>query len=350
MAKILKTDQDHPKEADLEEGADVIRNGGMVVFPTETVYGLGANAFSGEACSKIFTAKNRPPDNPLIVHISSLKMLNQVAAKIPRRVLDLLDKLWPGPITILLPKSNLVPDIVTGGSDLVAVRMPDNKLALGLIERAGVPIAAPSANVSTKPSITQSRYAIEEFENKVDLIYDSGETCHGLESTIIDLSEPMPVLLRSGSMTVEELKKIFGEIKITDVARGLEESVLPRAPGMKYRHYSPTTKLYLSVNRETVDAASKQMNLKGIVAILASHEICKDSVISCIDLGPEFDFETIGRNLFPSLRRLDELPEYVGLIMPFQERDKGFTVMSRIRKAATGVVNTLEELEKLIFQ
>lgn len=350
MARILKTDQNNPSAEDLETGAEVIRSGGTVVFPTETVYGLGANALSEEACRKIFEAKGRPSDNPLIVHISSFEMLKQVVAEVPDKFSEVLERIWPGPVTLLFPKSHNIPDVVTGGSDLVAVRMPDNKLALGLIEHSGVPVAAPSANVSTRPSITDSKHAIDELGDRVDLIYDAGNTPHGIESTIIDISGPEPVLLRSGSKTVEELQEIFGDIEVTDFARGLVESEIPRAPGMKYRHYSPYKKLYLAATRKLAEDASQSQHYKGRIAILATAGVCEHSVIQCIELGPEEDLDAVGKNLFSSLRNLDKIKEDIGLIMPFPEHGKGLAVMNRIRKASAGTFKSMEELEKLIFQ
>lgn len=350
MAKILKTDQNNPDPADLETGAEIIRKGGLVVFPTETVYGLGANAFSEESCRKIYKAKNRPADNPLIVHISSLEMLGQVASEVDEKISRILMELWPGPVTLLFPKNDRIPDIVTGGSNLVAVRMPDNPLALGLIERSGVPIAAPSANVSTRPSITDSLHAIEELSEKVDLIYDSGETSHGLESTIIDLSGNKPILLRSGSKPVEELTEIFGHIDVTDFARGLQESTIPLAPGMKYRHYSPRKKLFLASSREVIVEVCNTAKLKGKIAAIATDEICAKSRINCLSLGPEEALDEIGRNLFSTLRKLEKIEDESGIIMPFPEYKMGLTIMNRIRKASSGNVDSLGELEKLIFK
>lgn len=350
MAKILKTDQDNPDPVDLKEGADVIRKGGLVVFPTETVYGMGANAYSEEACRKIYKAKNRPSDNPLIVHIYSLDMLNLVVSEIPARIYSMLGKLWPGPVTLLFPKNKSIPSIVTGGSDLVAVRMPDNALARGLIEYSGVPVAAPSANISTRPSITDSAHAIEELGEKVDLIYDSGETSHGLESTIIDLSDDRPVLLRSGSKSVEELEDIFGEIEITDFARGLKENTVPRAPGMKYRHYAPRKKLYLASSRELMTKVCHDEKLRGKIEAIASDEVCRGSKIHCISLGPESNLDVIGKNLFSSLRKLEKFNGEAGVIMPFPEHLKGLAIMNRIRKASLSTVVSMDELEKLIFE
>lgn len=350
MAKILKTSQSNPLPEDIELGAEIIRQGGLVVFPTETVYGLGASALSEEACKKIYEAKERPTDNPLIVHVSSFEMLDQVVSSIPDNLKQNLRKIWPGPVTLLFPKSEEIPSIVTGGSDLVAVRMPDNTLALKLIEKSGVPIAAPSANVSTRPSITDSRHAIEELGNRVDLIYDSGKTTQGLESTIIDLSGKEPVLLRSGSKSVEELRDIFGNIEVTDFARGLTESEVARAPGMKYRHYSPEKNLYLCRTRELLVKISNETRFQGKLVIIGSSEICSNSRLTCIDLGPENDYDIIGKNLFSSLRTLEELEPEVGVIMPFNETGKGLAVMNRVRKASTDTISSLVELEKIIFQ
>lgn len=349
MATILRTDQENPAEDEVREGARVIREGGLVVFPTETVYGLGANAFSEEACRKIFKAKERPADNPLIVHISSLDRLNEVAENVPHDLIGKLEKVWPGPVTLLFHKGSLIPDLVTGGSSLVAVRIPANKLALRLIELAGVPIAAPSANVSTRPSITDSRYAISELEGRVDLIFDSGPTSRGLESTIIDVSGKTPVLLRAGSKPVEELKEIFGDIEVTDFARGMLESSIPLAPGMKYRHYSPNKKLFLASSLELLHIVAGNDSLKGRVVIMGSDELCASSSLACIKLGPEGDHHQAGRRLFSALRELEQLPEPVGVIMPFSEAGTGLAIMNRIRKASTAAFSSLEELQKLIF-
>ncbi len=350
MARIFKTNQDNPDQMALKEGAEVIREGGLVIFPTETVYGLGANAYSEEACGKIYKAKNRPSDNPLIVHICSLDMLNQVVSEVPARLMPILEKLWPGPVTLLFPKNDRIPAAVTGGSDLVAVRMPDNALARGLIECSGVPIAAPSANLSTRPSITDSAHAIEELGDKVDIIYDSGETLQGLESTIIDVSGDKPFLLRSGSRSVEELEGIFGQIEITDFARGLKEDTVPRAPGMKYRHYAPQKKLYLASSRDFMTEVCHDEKLKGKIVAIASDEICSRSKIQCISLGAESSLDDIGRKLFSSLRKLEKSNGEAGVIMPFPEHLKGLAIMNRIRKASLSSVSSLEELEKLIFE
>ena len=231
--KVLKIDQVHPDTGIIKEAAEVIKSGGTVVFPTETVYGLGASAFSGKACRKIFEAKERPPDNPLIVHISDLSELEKVAVDVPEDLIPVLEKIWPGPITILFRKSRNVPDEVTAGLETVAVRMPANPVALMLIKESGVPIAAPSANIATRPSIVDSSEALSELTGRVDMILDAGKTFFGIESTIIDVRKRPPELLRPGAFDVEDLEQYFGAILIGDTARGLKEAELAITPGMK---------------------------------------------------------------------------------------------------------------------
>lgn len=348
MTIVLKTDQENPDEQAIRKGAEIVRNGGTVVFPTETVYGLGANAFSSEACLKIFRAKGRPPDNPLIVHIASMAMIRDVADNVSGELVSKLRKIWPGPVTILFRKNSRIPDTVTGGSDLVAVRMPANRLALRLIAQSGVPIAAPSANISTRPSITEARHAMKELDGKVDLIYDSGPSPFGLESTIIDISGAEPVLLRAGAMPVEELRSIFGNITVTDFSRGLKESTIPLAPGMKYRHYSPDRNLFLATSREIVREISRSEDPPGGITIIASSEICEGSRVPCISLGGENSLDEVARRLFSSLRELEGRSGKAGIIMPFPETGRGLAIMNRIRKASSGTFSSRAELEHLI--
>lgn len=346
---ILKTDQNNPDPDEINIGARIIRTGGIVVFPTETVYGMGADAYSEEACIKIFRAKERPVDNPLIVHVSSVEMVSSFTSGLSEELKEKLSRVWPGPVTVLLPRNEKIPDVVTGGSSLVAVRMPSNRLALSLIESAGVPIAAPSANISTRPSITNSMHAIEELEGRVDLIYDSGQTPKGIESTIIDISGVRPVLLRAGSKPVEELEEIFGEIDVSDYVRGYREGSVPLVPGMKYRHYSPDKDLFLARDRELMIEVSGRVSLRGKVALIASDHICSGSLPECLALGPESDLEAVARTLYSALRELEKLDVRAGVIMPFPETGTGLAIMNRIRKASTSVFDSLEELEKLIL-
>lgn len=348
MTAIIKTDQDKPSEESIEAAAEVIRAGGLVVFPTETVYGLGANAYSPEACLKVFRAKERPADNPLIVHISDLEMIREITTGVSAGLMEKLGKIWPGPLTILFPKSEMIPDTVTGGSHLVAVRMPNNRLALDLIRKSGVPIAAPSANISTRPSITDSKHAIEELNGKVDLIMDCGRTLQGVESTIIDVSGEGTTLLRAGAMTVEELEAVFGPVNVTDFARGLLESSVPLAPGMKYRHYSPSRRLYLAPSDEFLKLVSSKEELKGRIVVIGSDETCKGAKVDCINLGHEYDPDAIARNLFSALRDLDTYHCTMGIIQSFPEPGIGLAIMNRIRKASSGELGSMEDLVGLL--
>ena len=349
MTTVVKTDPARPSDESIEAAAEVIRKGGLVVFPTETVYGLGADAYSRDACLKIFRAKDRPPDNPLIVHISDIGMLNEVAKNVSREMLGKLEKVWPGPVTILLPKSERIPDTVTGGSSLVAVRMPDNVLSLELIRKAGVPIAAPSANISTRPSITDSKHAIEELDDRVDFIFDCGPTVQGIESTIIDVSGGKCTLLRAGAKPVEELEKIFGPIRLTDFSRGLLESTVPLAPGMKYRHYSPRKKLYLASSESFILEVSGRNEFLGKILIIGSEETCSKSRLECISLGKENNMDEVARNLFSALREFDKTQCTIGIIQPFEEKGKGLAVMNRIRKASSGYVGNLDSLRTCLI-
>lgn len=348
MTFVVRTDPDNPSMESIEIAAKAIREGGLVVFPTETVYGLGANAYSPDACLKVFRAKERPPDNPLIVHISSMDMLLEITRDIPEGLMKKLEKIWPGPVTILLPKSPKIPDIVTGGSSLVAVRMPENKLSMELIRKSGVPIAAPSANISTRPSITDSRHAIDELDGRVDMIFDCGPTLQGVESTIIDVSGEQCTLLRAGAKSVEELEGIFGPIKVTDFSRGLVESTVSLAPGMKYRHYSPEKKLYLVPEVGLLKEVSAMVELRGKVSIIGPEEICRNSSLECISLGQGSDLDLVAKNLFSALRELDKLDCNIGLIQQFPEKGKGLAIMNRIRKASSGYIHNLQDISNFL--
>ena len=340
---IVHVDQFHPGIWEIEAGAAVIRRGGTVIFPTETVYGLGANALSEEACMKIFTAKNRPVDNPLIVHVSSMEMLGTIAELPEDNLADKLKTLWPGPLTVLLHKKPVLPDTVTAGLPTVAVRMPDNLLALALIESSGVPIAAPSANLSTRPSITDSSDAIREMEGRVDLIYDAGPTKLGIESTIIDVSVFPPVLLRAGSTPVEILTEIFGDIEITDIARGVTEVERALTPGMRYRHYSPEKRLYLIPDVNSFIELGKR-NLGGNPPLfIGASEYCRQISNRFIDLGSADNLDTVASRLFSAFRKLDADSCPFGVIHPFAEKGQGLAIMNRIRKASGHRELTLDE-------
>ncbi len=322
------------KPDEIKKASHIIISGGTVAFPTETVYGLGANALNGEAVAKIFHAKGRPADNPLIVHISSREMLDMVAKDIPALAFELMDAFWPGALTIVLKRRDGVPDITTGGLDTVAVRMPDNEIALSLISEAGVPIAAPSANISGRPSPTKAEHVIKDMDGRIDAVIAGDECRLGVESTVIDLTVVPPALLRPGGLNTVEIIGITGEIKVS------EESV--KSPGMRYTHYSPGTKLILvEGERESVlveiNRRINRYRKQGLKAgVLVSRESAHD--IECdakYILGSVDDMKEVASRLFSGLRFLDEACVDVGIVEGvFPEKREGRAIMNRLRKAA----------------
>jgi L-threonylcarbamoyladenylate synthase len=343
VTRILQVDALHPERSKIGLAARIIRKGGLVAFPTETVYGLGANALDANAVRKIFKAKNRPADNPLIVHINKVQQLEQIAIHVPRRIQTIAEKVWPGPVTFLLYKSDTVPDVVCGNTGKIAVRMPAHPIALALIERSGVPIAAPSANTSTKPSPTNARHVMSDLGGKIDLVLDGGDTFFGVESTIIDSTSSPYTLLRPGAYSLEELRKYFGKIRVPRIVREARESKVAIVPGMKYRHYAPRKPLYM-VSHSFLDK-SPDLCRDPRVAIICSQELSKKLGMSnphIIVLGSEMDLYEIARNLFSSFRKLDSLRVKFGLIQTFEEKGIGLAIMNRIKKASTNKTLALE--------
>ncbi len=336
--RIIRADQAYPAPDAIREGAEIIRSGGLVVFPTETVYGLGANAFDSHACGRIYEAKGRPSDNPLIVHVSSLDMLRTVADNVPESVIEIIRDLWPGPLTLLFRKSADVPPRVTGGSEYIAVRMPDCRLALDLISMAGVPIAAPSANVSGKPSIVNGLDAAVYLDGKVDLIYDSGNTRFGLESTILDISGKMPVLLRPGSYGVEFLEKYFGRITLPETLKISERRNIPITPGMKYRHYSPDKPLYLVDNPVLIDEIASG-KYGGNISLIAPEEVCRRSRVPCISLGDGSDLNVVASKLFQALSAVDHTEGDIAFAPTFPSAGIGLAIMNRLVKASLATIS-----------
>ncbi|MEM0158390.1 MAG: L-threonylcarbamoyladenylate synthase [Thermoplasmataceae archaeon] len=344
--EILKTDMDNPDPSHIRRGASILLDGGLVVFPTETVYGLGADGTNPEACQRIFHVKNRPQDNPLILHISQFDMLSDLTEGIDENLRAKLASIWPAPLTVLLPKSGKVNRVVTGKSPFVAVRMPANRLALDLIDCLGRPIAAPSANISTRPSITDSKHAIEELYGRVNLIYDSGTLRYGIESTIIEVSEKGAVVHRVGSFPVEELERLFGSVTVSDVARGLASSEDPVAPGMKYRHYSPNKPLFVCDDINLFMNIIKDRRFKGHVLAIGLESLIRESAIRCLPLGDNYN--EASAQLFSSFRRFEKAEEGAAIIHSFEERGAGLAIMSRIRKAASGTIRNKMDADSLI--
>ncbi len=335
MSRIIEVDPENPDVEKLKEAAEVIRNGGLVVFPTETVYGLGANAFDEKACKKIFIAKGRPQDNPLIVHISSMDMLKDVASEVPKNALKFIERLWPGPLTVILRKKKGVPDVVTANLETVAVRMPSHPVARKLIELSQVPIAAPSANLSGKPSPTRFEHVLEDMNGRADVLINGGETPFGIESTIIDFTKDPPVLLRPGPLTPEQLSEI-GKIAIHESAKGKISLERPPSPGMKYRHYAPEKPLILVENSEKMKEVIESH--PNCVIVCPKESVSKYRGKRVITMGSLENEYSIAHELFSTLRRADEEDGDVIIVEGFPEKGILFSVMNRLRKAASEVI------------
>lgn len=346
--KILKID---PENIDIEKvrvAAQAIKAGGIVAFPTETVYGLGADTYNPEAVKKVFIAKRRPMDNPLIVHIASIGQLYEVAVKIPPEAEKLARKFWPGPMTLLLWKDPRVPPEVTAGRPTVAVRFPAHPVALAFIRESGVPIAAPSANLAGRPSPTTGEHVIRDLYGRADVIIDSGDTLIGVESTIVDLTRDPPVLLRPGGLPVEDIQRELGkEIVIPPFARGLGQADVALAPGMKYRHYAPFKRLIIvegdysdleAYARKVIEVVRAEASKGSRPIVLCSSETSryyKEAGLKHIELGPRSNLFVVARNLFKTFRLIDEMLDVdVAFMEGFEERGLGLAVMNRARKAS----------------
>lgn len=296
------------------KAAEIIKNGGLVAFPTETVYGLGANAFLKDAVDKIFVAKGRPQDNPLIVHVSSIEMLKMCAEIEDDRVFKLIENFWPGPLTLILKKKDIIPDNVSAGLDTIGIRMPDNRIALELIKLSNVPIAAPSANVSGKPSPTEAKHVIEDLYGKVDVIIDGGRCSFGLESTIVDLTAKKPCILRPGAVPFSALKEVLDDIEYDESVLSNGSISKPKAPGMKYRHYAPEAKMVVIKGRidrrvDKLNEIKKDLEIKGFkVGVLCFYETSPNFISQYkLILGSMFDMNECATNLFSKLREFNKL-------------------------------------------
>ena len=340
--RITVTDSDRIKEEELEEAARILREGGLVAFPTETVYGLGANALDEEAAKKIYAAKGRPSDNPLIAHISSPEELKPLAAEIPDMAKKLMDCYWPGPMTLVFKKTDLVPYGTTGSLDTVAVRMPSDPVAKTLIRLAGVPIAAPSANSSGRPSPTTADHVWQDMEGKIDMIVDGGPVGIGLESTIIDVTGPVAMILRPGAITIEMVRETLGEAEMDPAILGpMKEGEHPKAPGMKYRHYAP--KAPLTLVEGEMDQVVKTINRLAREALKEGKKvgiICTDETRTCYpagmiqSIGIRAKEETVAHNLYAVLREFDDLGADVIYSESFPGDQIGQAIMNRLTKAA----------------
>jgi L-threonylcarbamoyladenylate synthase len=333
--------EETPDPEVIERAGRIIKSGGLVAFPTETVYGLGGDALSPASSKKIYAAKGRPSDNPLIVHVYRFEDIEPIVREIPPQAVKLAESFWPGPLTMIFHKNDRVPAETTGGLDTVAIRLPSNKIAQALIKASGGYIAAPSANRSGRPSPTLARYCMEDLDGRVEMVIDGGQVGIGLESTIIDLTEEEPVILRPGFITRKKLAEVLGSVDVDRTIITPDSGIAPKAPGMKYRHYAPKGELViLEGSRDNVVAGINQAAAKDRENGIRSGVICTDETrdmykADCVkSAGARGDEQSIARELFRILREFDD--EEVGHIYSesFREGDLGQAIMNRLMKAA----------------
>ena len=365
----------------ISEAAEILKQGGLVAFPTETVYGLGGNGLDREAAKKIYAAKGRPSDNPLILHVSSMEEVYPLVKALPEKAKKLMEAFWPGPLTLVLPKSELVPKESTGGLETVALRSPENALTLSLIRACGFPIAGPSANLSGRPSPTEASHVFEDLGGRIEGILEDGAVGIGVESTIVDLSEDCPTLLRPGAITIEDLEEVLGEKVVIDptlLGKSMAEGFTPKAPGMKYRHYAPKAEMILFKKKEEDETRSGQEDIAKFIlsyggkelsdcpekdvkksvaeAILSYGEkelsgspekriwiLCGEDTASLYEGDGRFTVQILGKreeplsmthNLFRLLRQADEEGAELILGECYSEEGVGFALMNRLKKAA----------------
>lgn len=345
ITKVLDVSTEPIDEEAIREASQILKNGGLVAFPTETVYGLGGDATDKEASRKIYAAKGRPSDNPLIVHIADFAQLEQISADLPETARLLADKFWPGPLTMVVNKNEVIPYETTGGLDTVAVRMPSNPVALELIRESGCMIAAPSANTSGRPSPTKASHVYDDLAGKIECILDGGAVDIGLESTIVDLTEDTVMILRPGYINKAMLEEIVGQVKIDpaivyndkDTASGAR----PKAPGMRYKHYAPKGDLTIVAGAEDqviskineLSAAAESAGKRvGIIATSATMD--RYTVENVLVIGDRDDEKSIAHNLYDILRRFDELDVDIIYSESFATPNMGQAIMNRLLKAA----------------
>ena len=339
--KVIKIKEDNINWQYIEEAGAIIRSGGLVAFPTETVYGLGGDALNAASSGKIYAAKGRPSDNPLIVHIASMDKLSAIVREVPEAAYRLAERYWPGPLTMIFHKAACVPVQTTGGLETVAVRMPSHKVAQALIEAAGGYVAAPSANLSGRPSPTAAKFVMEDLDGRVDMIIDGGEADIGLESTILDLTGEVPVILRPGYIPEEMLEETIGRVDTDRTILDGNSSQAPKAPGMKYRHYAPKGSLVLieGTQVQVVSYINEQLQryrLEGIKTGVIATDETKDRYLadSIKSVGKREDEEQIARQLFKILREFDDDKVQMIYAESFESRGVGVAIMNRLLKAA----------------
>lgn len=343
-------------QQDIEQAARLLKAGELVAFPTETVYGLGADALNPEAVNKIFAAKGRPSDNPLIVHIGNQTQLAELVEEIPAIASKLMDAFWPGPLTIILPRRTIIPNGVTAGLETVGIRMPDHPVALALLQKSGVPVAAPSANRSGRPSPTSASHVLDDLDGRIAAVVDAGTTGVGVESTVIDVTVNPPMILRPGGVTREMVEKVIGSVEIDPSltrkpvqelnpqegpVRTATQEQVPRSPGMKYTHYAPKGEMWIveatvdkqqAIIQSLADRARKEGFKTGILTTdERKNQYNADITLSC---GSRLQLETVAAGLYGVLREFDQQGVERIYAESFSEEGIGFAIMNRLRKAA----------------
>ena len=345
ITRIMDVSEEPINREYIREASEILKNGGLVAFPTETVYGLGGDAADKEASKKIYQAKGRPSDNPLIVHIARYEQLEEITSDLPKTAKLLADAFWPGPLTMVCNKNEVIPYETTGGLDTVAVRMPNNKIALALIEESGCMIAAPSANTSGRPSPTKASHVYEDLSGKIDAILDGGPVDIGLESTIVDLTEDVVTILRPGFINMDMLREVVGEVRmdpgIVYTDKTTENGAKPKAPGMRYKHYAPKGDLTIIAGEEdNVISAINNMTAQAIaegskVGIIATSETAdRYTAGEVLVIGDRNEESSIAHNLYDILRQFDELDVDIIYSESFATPKMGQAIKNRLLKAA----------------
>ena len=339
---LLKVNPQKPEHKKIQMAANIIKNGGLVAFPTETVYGLGADALNPKAVRALFKAKKRPMDNPPIVHVANSDYVKKLAKHVPPEAELLMQHFWPGPLTLVLKRSEAVPGVTVAGLSTVAVRMPNNPIALALIRESQRPIAAPSANIAGKPSPTTAKHVLDDLDGRIDAILDSGATKVGVESTVVDVSVTPPQVLRPGGTTFEALQEVLGKVELHPFVASDKEIPLAetRSPGMRHKHYAPKAQLILvegtvySVMKKVAEIRTAYQREGCRVGVLATDETASKYTADVVkSLGSRFNLEVIAHNLFRLLREFDDESVDVIVAEGVPAEGMGLAVMNRLRKA-----------------
>jgi L-threonylcarbamoyladenylate synthase len=340
---VVQVDRDHPDPAHMALAGGYLRNGHLVAFPTETVYGLGAHALNRTSVRRLFDVKGRPAHDPVIVHVSSLAQVVPLVQTLPEIAHVLAARFWPGPLTLVLPRSPQVPDEVTAGLETVGVRIPSHPVALALLTAAGVPVAAPSANLFSRPSPTTATHVLQDLDGRIDLVLDAGPTQVGVESTVLDLSRHPPVVLRPGAVTLDALRAVVPQIEETGGWRPVDAVARP-SPGLLEKHYSPRAPLTLYeghpvrvIERLMHDARVEASRGRSVGVLAADEDNVEDPALQVVRMGPERDPAAIARRLYSALREIDAAGVDVILVRGFPAHDGlGIAVADRLRRAAAG--------------